>query len=344
MPDTTLSTLAQINTKIRRITRSPSPSQLSDNEINNYINNFVLYDFPEQLRLFSLRTTLTFYTQPYVDTYENNTVNADDPLYNFKNKYITVHEPLYIAGYQSFYSQSREQFYGIYPKVNNIQSIGFGDGITTNFTGTLTNPPLLMNNITFSSVDTASNGLCVIDRPFIDPLTGYPIPTLGFLYNQNGSLAIGTINYVTGVYNLTFSFAPGSGQQVYAETVPVIVSQPQACLYYDDKFVIRPVPDKPYPVQLEAYIRPTELLLTTQQPELAQWWQYIAYGAAIKIFQDRMDLESVAQIMPEYKNQERLVLRRTVVQYTNERVGTIYTEQVAGPTTGGWGWGGGGTF
>ena len=81
---------------------------------------------------------------------------------------------------------------------------------------------------------------------------------------------------------------------------------------------------------------------TSQNPQLNEWWQYIAYGAARKIFQDRMDWDSVALVEPEYKKQEALCLRRTIVQYTNERVATIYTEQTSfGPGGGGWGWGGG---
>jgi len=48
--------------------------------------------------------------------------------------------------------------------------------------------------------------------------------------------------------------------------------------------------------------------------------------------------------MPELKNQERLCLRRTNVQYTNERTATIYTDQV-GSANGNWGgWGNPGGF
>jgi uncharacterized HAD superfamily protein len=61
-------------------------------------------------------------------------------------------------------------------------------------------------------------------------------------------------------------------------------------------------------------------------PQLEQWWQYIAYGTAKKIFEDRMDLDSVQQIMPEFKQQERLVLRTTLTQQANERTVTIYTQ------------------
>ncbi len=75
--------------------------------------------------------------------------------------------------------------------------------------------------------------------------------------------------------------------------------------------------------------RPSALLETNSIPALQEYWQYLAYGAAKKILEDRMDLESVQMIMPEFKKQENLVQRRTIVQYTNERTATIYTEQVS---------------
>jgi hypothetical protein len=97
-------------------------------------------------------------------------------------------------------------------------------------------------------------------------------------------------------------------------------------LFYDTKFTIRPVPDKAYPVQIEVDVRPTELLLANESPDLEQWWQYIAYGASKKIFEDRMDLDSVQMIMPELKLQERLCLRSTLTLQANERTVTIYTQ------------------
>ena len=69
------STLAAIRTKIRRLTHSPSAALITDAQIDEYVNTFVLYDFPETLRLFSLRKTLTFYTEPNEDVYETNTVD-----------------------------------------------------------------------------------------------------------------------------------------------------------------------------------------------------------------------------------------------------------------------------
>ena len=74
------STLTAIRIKIRRLTRSPSQALITDAQIDDYINTFVLYDFPESLRLSTFRTMLTFYTQPNIDTYETNTVDTTAPL------------------------------------------------------------------------------------------------------------------------------------------------------------------------------------------------------------------------------------------------------------------------
>src|SRR5690348_11516343 len=123
------STLQAIRTKVRRLTRTPSLSQLSNAQLDEYINTFILFDFPEHLRLFSLRSVLTFYTQPGVDVYETNTTDTTNPLYNFKNKYIAVHPPLFLAGVQGYFTQYRDVFYGFYPQTKNIaQTQLFGDG------------------------------------------------------------------------------------------------------------------------------------------------------------------------------------------------------------------------
>jgi len=45
------STLETIKIKVRRLTRSPSEAQLSDADLNQYINTFLIYDLPEHLAL-----------------------------------------------------------------------------------------------------------------------------------------------------------------------------------------------------------------------------------------------------------------------------------------------------
>lgn len=374
-------TLASIEQKVRRLTRSPSTSQLTVADLDNYINTFVLYDFPEQLRTFNLRIPFNFWCQPFQDVYPIDiagfggaTLASSQPLYNFQNKYLTIHPPVFVAGYQAMYSQSRDQFFSVYPLTNSIAAIpGIGDNITTSYSGVINAAQsvipsnltqqvvLLRNNVLFSSVDLNGNGLAMIDRPVLDQTTGNPTP-YGNLYPQNavpttplltpapyspgvGSILLNNyINYVTGAFTVTFQTAPATGELINSQTVPQIITLPQAMLFYGNQITLRPVPDQPYQINFEVYKRPTELLAQNQSPELEEYWQFIAYGAARKILQDRLDMDSVNLLEPEFREQMRLCLRRSIVQYTNERTATIYTEQTSYTGQGGWGWGSGGNF
>jgi len=327
------STLQAIRTKTRRITRSPSLSQLSNNDLDQYINTFILYDFPEHLRLFSLRTVLTFYTQPGVDVYDTNTSVTTDPLYNFKNRYVAVHPPVYMAGIQAFYTQWRDVFYGYWPQTNTISdTLLRGDGTVGPFSGRVSAPStglpfILQRSVNFNCLNTDGTSMIMVDVPInnqIGNLTQADVPLVppfDTIVDPNNF-----INYVTGDYTITFPQLTETASTIWFEGILYQPGKPLGMLYYDEKFTIRPVPDKTYAIQVEADIRPTELISSTDIPQLEQWWQYIAYGAAKKIFEDRMDLDSVQLIMPEFKQQERLVLRTTLSQQANERTVTIYTQ------------------
>ncbi|MGJ0429583.1 hypothetical protein [Methylobacter sp.] len=316
------STLQAIRTKIRRITGSLSANQVSDADIDEYVNTFIAYDFPEELRLFTLRVTLTWWCDPFIDEYNTDATASVPQLVNYNQNYITTHPPMYCAGYKLLYTQSREEFFNYWPFTNAIQMIASGDGVTTNFVGTLTSGvPVLRNNVTFASIDANNNGLEVHDDG------------LGNLVEGTNPAPVGTINYVTGAYNFTYSTPPGPSQQVNSETFPYTTGRPTTMLYYANKFTLRPVPNQPYPIIMEAYKRPTQLLQAGSSPELEQWWQYIAYGGALKLLQDQANYERAAEIMPEFHKQELLVLRRTTQQLSNERSMTIYTQQA---NIGGW--------
>ena len=354
IPDSTYSTLANIQTKVRRLTRSPSASQLSDDQLNNYINTFILYDFPAHLRLFSLRTLLTFYTQPGVDTYSTNTTVTTDPLYNFQNKYVAVHQPVFIAGVQCFYTQWRDAFYGMWPQTNTVeQTLLFGDNSSGPFTGyvptavapiqpftsvpSVPYPFILQSSVNFNCLDTNGTSMVMVDVPIsnlIGNLTQANVPLVPpYDTTQNPA---NYINYQTGQYVVTFPNITQTGAPIYFEAILYQPGKPISMLYYDNEFVLRPVPDKTYTVEIEVDIRPTQLINSTDIPQITQWWQYIAYGAAKKIFEDRMDLDSVQQIMPEFKQQERLVLRTTLTQQAEERTQTIYSQGKNYGSMGGW--------
>ncbi len=311
-------TLKEIRNKVRKLTQSPSITQLSIVDLDQYINTFILYDFPETLRLFSLKKSVKFTLEPNIDTYTVNSVLGVGAI----NEFITFNPPVYIAGFPAFYSQSEEEFFNIYPFHNSIKSTGLsGDGATFVFSGTLSSKPVIRGKVCFTA------------KAAPDPITG---KVLGLILSdtlvQDGFLrgdGQGTIDYLTGAFTLDFGAPPAFPTAplgvINSQTVPYVAGRPTSMLYFNDTFIFRPIPDQVYHVQLEAFVRPTDLLALEESPELEQWWQYIAYGAAKKVLEDRMDMETVQMIMPEFNRQERMVLRRTIVQQTNERTATIYT-------------------
>jgi len=313
MSDSTLSALSNIRTKVRRLTRNPSTSQLSNTDLDSYINNFILYDMPAHLKLDTLKKVLTFYTSPYEEEYKTNTTDADDPLYNFKNRYTNVMSPIYIAGEKATFSQSRDEFYSIFSMTETRISIGTGDGVTTNFTGTLSNIPVLQNHVIVSSKGSTEEKLVMVDD--------------GEATFTGDVGAPSTINYIDGDYDVTFPALspPGDGETVWINTIPYTPNKPNSVLFAENSFTLRPVPDGSYSVAVTVMQRPTEMDDAADLPELSEWWQYIAYGASIKILQDRLDMETVQLIMPEFKNQEILINRRKIVQNSGKRTATIFT-------------------
>lgn len=325
------STLANIRIKVRRLTGRPSPQQISDPQIDDYINTFYQYDLPEHLRVFSNNGTFTFMTQANVDQYNMRSANPAAPAFNdiivefdgtshqAVDVYYNLQPPAYIAGYQSFYSQSREQFFNTYPKLADINTSISGDGTQGPYTITLPNVPILQNSVTVGAIDNTAATVQVVDDPQDYNFGNWEI--------INTTTAVtGTINYLTGAVSITFPNAIPTGNEITFTFTPYAANRPQAVLFYDNIITLRPVPDKAYPVQFNAFLTPSALINSTDDPILKQWWQYLAYGAAKKIFEDSQDPEGVDQIMRAFKEQETLVLNRHIVQQTNERTATIYTE------------------
>jgi len=159
------------------------------------------------------------------------------------------------------------------------------------------------------------------------------IPSLSLAapyFNQTNFPGANFINYLTGEFIVSFPTAPANGVTIDSQTVPTNPTLPQSLLFFDGEFVVRPVPDQSYRVDMEVFMQPIELLQNTDVPELKEWWQLIAFNAAKKVLEDRNDYDTLAKMMPSLKEQENLVNRRTIVQQTGQRTATIYTEQTPG--------------
>lgn len=346
------STLADIRTKIRRITGRHSDQHITDAQIDEYINTFYIFDLPEHLRLESLRVNYQFVT------------TANRAVYDFpKELYLTNMPPCFIGGYRCYMTQSRETLFRITPQLNYLQaSIALGNGAvpgnysfiaskTPIMAGYKRNPPGAYTGLLTDTLPKDINWAVLITAQGAAGTDGIS-PWYSLVDDGMGNLVsldqttlpytvFGTINYVTGAITVTnfvnsvlTPIAIPLGNPINAQYIPYVASRPQAALFYQDQFTVYPVPDQAYTVSFEAYMYPTALIDNPgnqPSPQLREWWQLLAYGAADKIFTDNADMESAAKFRPLMQEQMNLIQRRTIVQQASERTATIYTEST------GWG-------
>lgn len=315
--------LAAIRTKIRRLTKSPSTDQISDADINGYIDSFYIYEFPSTISFLKLKDTFTFYTKPNIDTYDLTDIDGT----NYLNKYITFKNPVYIDGNLNNLFTNKDSFYGMFPKVSYSQKIGTGDGVATAFAGTLTNKPIVAGTVVVSAKQAGANGHTYTDIYAYDDGVG------SWTGDTTGVALDNTINYETGVFEIDFSVAPADGTDINFKYLPYVASKPNSILYNESKFIMRPVPDQVYRIEIEAYKRPTSFAIDTDKPELIQWWEYIAIGAAKKILFDRLDMDTLQIIEPEFLKQQLLINRRTIEQLEIESTNTIFANQARSNNT-----------
>ncbi len=338
--------LTAIRAKVRRVTGRVSPAELADADIDQYVNTFYLYDLSQHVKMESLRYNYQFTTQANVPVYDLPT-----------NTYLTTMPPVFIAGYQCFMTQSRQNFFRNNSELQFLQqSIYTGNGGAGPYTGQfLTNLPVIQgfkpnppgaysssigNDIAaqfliWNVIVSAEGAILPGNNSGVAPTFTLVDDGQGNLFDPsdtstNPALARGTINYITGALNINGTgFIGGipAGNPINVQYTPYVASRPQSVMFYQDQIYLYPIPDQAYTVSFEAYKYPTALANSTSDAQLREWWQTLAMGAALKIFEDNADFESIAKYRPVLDEYLRKILRRSIVQQTSERAATIYEEQ-----------------
>lgn len=283
--------LAAIRTKLRNITGRPAEEQMSTSDANDYINNYYVYAMPFELKEQIENQFLNFKTTPGQD------------IYAFPGGYFTDQPGAYADGFPMIFYQDPDIFYQDWPQQYAVDNIATGDGATTNFTGGLQNPPLIIGTL-FITADDPTGTQQLLE----DDGTG----------NFTGD-GIGSINYLTGAYNVTFNTAPASSAVIYAKYQGYAANRPQGVLFFNNEFTLRPVPDQAYAIQMQGYITPTALTLDADTPLQLEWGPLIAYGAALEVFSDSGDNDNIDRYYPIFKRFENIALGRTIQQLTAEQ-------------------------
>lgn len=284
-------TLADIRTKVRNVTGSPSTDQISDSDLNDYINNYYVFTMPFELKEQITNQFLEFKTTPGTD------------VYSFPGGYFTDQPGAYADGFPMVFYQDPDIFFQDWPQQYAVDNIATGDGVTTAFSGGLQNPPIIIGTLFITADDPTGTQQLVQDQGD-GTLTG------------DGT---GTINYLTGAYTVTFNAAPASSAVIYAKYQGYASNRPQGVLFFNNEFTLRPVPDQAYQILMQGYVKPTTLTNDSDTPLQAEWGPLIAYGASVEIFSDRGDVENVDRYFPIFKRFENVALGRTIQQYTSEQ-------------------------
>ena len=135
-----------------------------------------------------------------------------------------------------------------------------------------------------------------------------------------------TVNYSTGTLNVTFPSAVVEDTDINVQCYFFEAGIPRAILFYNNCITIRPPPNIPYLVELNAYLSPAAFLSTGGAIPFGYMAEYIARGAARKILADTGDIEQFQFYEPLFKEQEILVWKRSQRQFTATRTGTIFSD------------------
>lgn len=367
-------TYTSIERKVRHLTASASEASLSSADIQRAVNLFYNNDFPYAIKIDQQRSVYKFLTIPNVDRYpvdvnnlqgfrapvyfegiQGNFFKNRDQLYNLYPRYPTQFQPISGDGITTNFTFT---LFG--NNVNPFPQPNFGilstqlviGGIDVNGNpiriiddgGAVTNAYGIGNNTTagkllFIQQNSVGNNVYLdpgnIQKPAIPPLSPLPVPSPPFPLTPQ---YCGTVNYVTTQITVNFPVAPAAGTMINVWASTYQVGRPYNLLFWNNEFTIRPVPDNVYLVEVEAFQTPSQFMMTTDNPILNQWSQYIAYGAASEILRDRQDMEGVANLQEGFKRQEGLVLERQAVEEIFQPNITLFNSTQLGYGNGlGWG-------
>lgn len=293
-------TLANIRDKVRAITGSPSQDQVSNAELNTLINNYYIYIMPFELKEQITDQFLSFKTTPGVN------------VYSFPGGFFTDQPGAYADGFPMVFYQSPDVFFQDWPLQYAVDNIATGDGSTSNFTGGLQNPPVIVGTLFIASDDPDGT------QQVLQSDDTFPVGLL----TGDGT---GTINWLTGAYDVTFNASPQSTAVIYAKYQGYSANRPQGVLFFNNEFTLMPVPDQAYQIQMQGYIKPLYLAdtpvtdVSANTPLQIEWGQLIAYGTALDIFANRGDTDNYNTYYSIFKRFENVALGRTIQQLTSEQ-------------------------
>jgi len=350
-------TLADAITKTRKLTGSSNAFQVTDSYIVQQMHSFYAYDLPAKFRSLKLKDIYTFTTNVGQDVYPFNS-----------ELYITVNNPCYCAKREIKLFNDPWTFYGSNFNWQQNTTFASGTGGTGPYSGNTIAFPMIasvnndpgpqgntslffpqgrVQNILITANVIGANGIGETQNvtddgqgnliQIFDTSNGTNQEYGWTYYRQYASSTPdspgnATINYQTGaITGLVFAQAIPDGTPIQIQYNPKQFSIPLAIMFYQNQFTMCPTPDAGYTVELTCYRQPIQALLAsdmTGNPELSEWWEILSVGASKKIFEERLDSDGVIFIDKMLKERYDIIETRTYAQIGQQRIQTLYTDQL----------------
>jgi len=345
--------LQDILEKAREVGAAGNSQQNTDVKLIKMLNSFYLNDLPDDMRILKLKDIYTFNTIRGIDTYP----------FDF-DQWSTIGPPVTCAKGQIILYQDKEAFYAYNFNVQYDFQWAQGNGSPGPYIGQVPGLPhntqilRSYNNNPISNTLQTASGVFPSNYP---PNFNVPTPlqpnisriqnilitantatgTCNVTDDGNGNLigaclAGGTINYVTGqISDLTFTSSIPSGYHIWIQYTKVTLGMPYTILFLQQQFVLRPVPDKGYTIEITAYRLPSLALLGTTniitpnldgRPEQMDWWELLSFGIAKKLYQNRLDMEGVTMMQAFIDEKIQQARTRTYGQLGQRQCKTLFRQ------------------
>lgn len=321
--------LEAIRIKTRRITQRLGEHHLSTRHLDQIINS-ALEDLHRDIRLLEMETYFNLHTLPTVGYYDLRCIPVCRK--NFKStamdSYDAFGSPATIdGGCELQWIQYVDEYKYICKSSSLIEKTFSADQSSGEFTvslGKTINP--------FS--------LCIYYRSMSgEDVLIYDIPNCKNRGNlcmqtfEEGDLE-GCIYYSTGEIQCKPKYAIDINQKILVRAEAATVGMPSSIFKYGTRFFLYPIPDKVYHIQMKAMYRPILLLATGEFDHIIEeYWQYLAFSAAKKLFEEQHDINGLNDILPAWNEQHIYIKRRK----SNQRNMQRYSVRELFPQWGSWG-------
>lgn len=307
--------LEAIRIKTRRITQRVGEHHLSTVHLDQIINS-ALSDLHRDIRLLEMETYFNLYTLPNVGKYDLRCIPVCRK--NFKSTAMDAYDAFGPAATidgscQIQWIQYIDEYKHICKSSSIIEKEISADQSSGEFIfdlGKAINP--------FS--------LCIYYRGMSgEDVLIYDIPDCKNSGNlcmqtfEEGDLE-GTVYYSTGKIQFKPKYAIDINQKILVRAQSSPSGMPSTIFKYGTSFFLYPIPEKVYQIQMKAMYRPILLLATGEFDHIIEeYWQYLAFSAAKKLFEEQHDINGLNDILPAWNEQHIYIKRRKSNQRNMQR-------------------------